>query len=121
MNYSTPRQCGCLFTGLLDICGVQVPAGTKPCCYMCCPQNYTEQWFMDHPDQYSRHPAMFLGQVSTDDVQADGCAAKYYHEAMQVSIAFETMQARHRLHSLAAHNALEYRWQLFRSVVWLVP
>ena len=26
---------------------------------------------------------MFLGQVSTDDVQADGCAARYYHETMQ--------------------------------------
>ena len=30
---------------------------------------------------------MFLGQVSTDDVQADGCAAKYYHEAMQANNA----------------------------------
>ena len=26
---------------------------------------------------------MFLGQVSTDDVQADGCAARYYHEVCQ--------------------------------------
>jgi hypothetical protein len=26
-------------------------------------------------------------QVSTDDVQADGCAAKYYHEAMAANNA----------------------------------
>ena len=43
----------------------------------------TEQWFAEHPDDYARHPAMFLGQVSTDDIQADGCAATYYHETMQ--------------------------------------
>ena len=51
---------------------------------MCCPRGVTEEWYQKHPRDYARHPAMFLGQVSTDDVQADGCAAKLYHEAMQM-------------------------------------
>jgi hypothetical protein len=29
------------------------------------------------------HPAMFLGQVSHDDEEADGCAAQYYHDTMK--------------------------------------
>eukprot|EP01046_Picozoa_sp_COSAG06_P098508 COSAG06_NODE_44612_length_362_cov_0.581749_1_plen_48_part_01 len=30
---------------------------------MCCPKGYTEEYYHDHPDEYHRHPAMFLGQV----------------------------------------------------------
>jgi hypothetical protein len=64
--------CCCCLSVCLPVC-----AGL-----MCCPEGVTEQWYEDHPEDYKRHPAMFLGQVSTDDVQADGCAAKLYHEAM---------------------------------------
>ena len=52
--------------------------GLSQLCYQ-----VTEHYFLEHPEEYHRHPAMFLGQVSTDDVQADGCAALYYHEACQ--------------------------------------
>jgi hypothetical protein len=66
-------------------CSAAAPNGPEapPCCYMCCPQGVTEAHYQKDPAEYKRHPHMFLGQVSTDDVQADGCAATYYHEAMQ--------------------------------------
>ena len=50
---------------------------------MCCPQGSTESYYAQHPEEYAKHPAMFLGQVSHDDNEADGCAAQYYHDTMQ--------------------------------------
>jgi hypothetical protein len=38
---------------------------------------------LQHPEAYKSHPAMFLGQVSHYDNEADGCAAQYYHDTMQ--------------------------------------
>ena len=35
-----------------------------------------DRYYMDHPEDYHKHPAMFLGQVSHDDNEADGCAAQ---------------------------------------------
>jgi hypothetical protein len=64
----------------------------KVCCYMCCPQGVTESYFQEHPEEYAKHPAMFLGQVSHDDQEADGCAARYYHETMQAHNATSEMQ-----------------------------
>eukprot|EP01048_Picozoa_sp_COSAG05_P011230 COSAG05_NODE_1045_length_6054_cov_5.306969_4_plen_304_part_00 len=66
-------------------CSLDHPDGPDApiCCEMCCPVGETESWYGDNLDEYARHPHMFLGQVEVDDVQADGCAARYYHEAMQ--------------------------------------
>jgi len=58
-----------------------------PCCNMCCPQGETEAWYKTHPEDYRKHPAMFLGQVEHKDVMADGCAASMYHGAMQANNA----------------------------------
>jgi hypothetical protein len=77
------RDCDASPNCMTPGCSTQTTPGVKPCCNMCCPEGVTEKWYEDHPADYSRHPAMFLGQVSTDDVQADGCAARLYHEAMQ--------------------------------------
>ena len=53
-----------------------------PCCSFCCPANYTEQWYEDHPEDYPSHPAAFMAQLSTWDQNADLCAAKNYHETL---------------------------------------
>ena len=47
-----------------------------PCCQYCCPRNYTEQFYYDHPEEYRRHPPTFLAQMSTADKNADLCAAR---------------------------------------------
>jgi hypothetical protein len=47
-----------------------------PCCQYCCPRNYTEQFYYDHPEEYDRHPPTFLAQMSTADKNADLCAAR---------------------------------------------
>ena len=51
--------------------------GTK-----CCPTDFTEQYFYDHPDKYSQHPPAFLSQTSLQDENADLCAASHYHETL---------------------------------------
>lgn len=47
-----------------------------PCCQYCCPRNYTEQYYYDHPEEYIHHPPTFLAQMTTADKNADLCAAK---------------------------------------------
>eukprot|EP01052_Picozoa_sp_SAG31_P016166 SAG31_NODE_1061_length_10108_cov_5.521930_8_plen_142_part_00 len=37
--------------------------GRQPCCSFCCPQNFTEQYYVDHPERYVDHPPTFLVQV----------------------------------------------------------
>lgn len=54
-----------------------------PCCNYCCPQHFTEQWYLDHPQDYATHPPVFLVQHTTVDVGSDTCAALNYHETMQ--------------------------------------
>ena len=55
----------------------------QPCCQYCCPQNVTEQWYLDHPEEYARHPPTFLVQMSGPiDINADLCAGRNYHETM---------------------------------------
>ena len=36
-----------------------------PCCQYCCPMNTTEQWYLDHPEDYATHPPTFLAQMTT--------------------------------------------------------
>ena len=55
-----------------------------PCCDFCCPQNFTEQWYLDHPQDYATHPPVFLVQHTTVDENSDTCAAINYHSTMQV-------------------------------------
>ena len=57
--------------------------GVQPYCQQCCPRNYTEQYYFDHPEAYSTHPPMFLAQTTTVDTHADLCACKHYHETLQ--------------------------------------
>eukprot|EP00041_Stephanoeca_diplocostata_P008930 m.133456 g.133456 ORF g.133456 m.133456 type:complete len:544 (+) comp17541_c0_seq3:216-1847(+) len=52
------------------------------CCALCCPRNYTEQYFDDYPEQYHLHPPVFLSQMSTYDINADLCATRNYHATM---------------------------------------
>eukprot|EP01052_Picozoa_sp_SAG31_P023454 SAG31_NODE_1934_length_6875_cov_2.868506_4_plen_358_part_00 len=54
----------------------------QPCCQYCCPQNVTEQWYLDHPEDYNKHPPTFLAQMTTLDINADLCAGKNYHDTM---------------------------------------
>ena len=44
-----------------------------PYCGQCCPRNYTEQYYADHPADYSKHPPIFLSQTATVDNHADLC------------------------------------------------
>jgi hypothetical protein len=56
----------------------------QPCCQYCCPQNYTEQWFKDHPGDYkNKHPPAFLVQMRTKDINADLCAGSNYHDELR--------------------------------------
>jgi hypothetical protein len=54
----------------------------QPCCQYCCPIGVTEQWYLDHPQDYKTHPPTFLAQMTSIDINADLCAGKNYHEAM---------------------------------------
>jgi len=54
-----------------------------PCCQYCCPKGVTEQWYLDHPEDYKTHPPTFLAQMRGPiDINADLCAGKNYHETM---------------------------------------
>lgn len=55
--------------------------GGQPYCELCCPTNYTEDYYAAHPDQYTKHPPTFLIQTELDS-GADSCAAKHYHATM---------------------------------------
>lgn len=57
----------------------------KTYCQQCCPRNYTEQFYADHPEKYVDHPPVFLGQLATGDSHADACACKNYYESMQTN------------------------------------
>ena len=46
-------------------CGGANATGPKPCCGYCCPTNFAEQYFHDHPDQWHSHPPAFLVQMAT--------------------------------------------------------
>jgi hypothetical protein len=54
----------------------------QPCCQYCCPAGVTEQWYLDHPEDYRSHVPTFLAQMSTVDINADLCAGRNYHETM---------------------------------------
>ena len=56
-----------------------------PYCGQCCPRNYTEQHYSDHPADYKTHPPIFLSQTSTVDNHADLCACKNYYETLQAN------------------------------------
>lgn len=65
--------------------------GTTPCCDYCCPAEFTEQWYSDHPEDYSKHPEMFMVQVTTVDENSDTCAAINYHNTMKAHGGKSTM------------------------------
>ena len=50
-------------------------------CRLCCPTNYTEDYYDEHPEKYPTHPPTFLIQTELDS-GADSCAARHYHETM---------------------------------------
>ena len=58
-----------------------VARGGQLHCGYCCPDNYTEDYYHDHPGEYSSHPWTFLVQT-TFDANSDSCAAKHYHATM---------------------------------------
>ena len=93
MCYATPplavSQCaGCTTTsshggGVGGGCSNDVvAAGDIPQCEWCCPANYTESWFVTHPEDYVKHPPAFLAQMSTVDKNADLCATRNYHDTL---------------------------------------
>jgi hypothetical protein len=51
-------------------------ASVVPYCGQCCPRNFTEQHYEDHPSDWPKHPPMFLAQQSTEDTHADLCATR---------------------------------------------
>lgn len=55
--------------------------GGEPYCDLCCPQNYTETFFAEHPEAYWNHPPTFLIQTELDS-GADSCASVNYHRTM---------------------------------------
>ena len=98
-NWNAIESAGCTPTVAEDFCAGKDPRNQTVCCNYCCPQGVTERYnhsgqsallrqivikdlfnwnryYMDHPEDYHKHPAMFLGQVSHDDNEADGCAAQ---------------------------------------------
>ena len=48
-----------------------------PYCGQCCPRNYTEEHYDVHPEDWHKHPPMFLAQQSTEDTHADLCATRW--------------------------------------------
>lgn len=42
----------------------------------------TEQFYLDHPEDYGTHPPTFLAQMRTLDINADLCASRNYHATM---------------------------------------
>jgi hypothetical protein len=58
-----------------------VAAGDTPSCMFCCPSNYTEDWYHDHPEEYASHPFTLLAQTEVDN-EADSSAAANYHHTM---------------------------------------
>ena len=84
---SSPSCAGAGFNGYSGCstctkdCG-EVHRNGPPCCSKCCPSNYTEQFFVDHPSEWARHPPTFLAQGSSRDGNADLCASQNYHETM---------------------------------------
>jgi len=68
-----------------------VAGGGVPSCDFCCPMNFTEQWYHDHPAEYPSHPPAFLAQLRTIDKNADLCAARNYHETMRAHGAPSTL------------------------------
>lgn len=62
-------------------CGAENRTG-PPCCSKCCPTNYTEQYYFEHPEDFHTHPPAFLAQGETQDENADLCACKNYHETL---------------------------------------
>ena len=58
---------------------------TDVCCDWCCPHNFTELYFQEHPEAYRYHPPALLYQLSTYDVNADLCAAKNYAATLQAN------------------------------------
>jgi hypothetical protein len=75
-NSNALEGAGCMPTVAEDFCAGKDPRNQTVCCNMCCPQGTTESFYLQHPEEYAKHPAMFLGQVSHDDNEADGCAAQ---------------------------------------------
>lgn len=61
-------------------------AGGPVFCSQCCPANFTEPYYAQHPEAYLAHPPVFLAQTSTADAHADLCATRNYHETLQVNI-----------------------------------
>ena len=55
--------------------------GSAPECDYCCPRNYTEDYYSEHPEEYEAHPFTLLGQTEVDQM-ADSSAARNYHEGM---------------------------------------
>ena len=47
----------------------------------CCPDNYTEDYYAEHPEDYVSHPFTLLGQTQVDN-EADSAAAANYHATM---------------------------------------
>lgn len=69
--------------GLGGECSVDVvAAGGKICCDYCCPTNYTELYYKQHPEAYSKHPPVFLAQNGVSDGNADLCAARMYYDEL---------------------------------------
>lgn len=64
-------------------CSSDLAPNITPACDYCCPVNYTEQWFQDHPADYALHPPAFLAQLRTADKNADLCAGRHYHDTLR--------------------------------------
>jgi hypothetical protein len=51
------------------------------CCRYCCPNDYTEEFYVEHPEAYDSHPFTLLAQTEVDN-EADSSAAANYHATM---------------------------------------
>jgi hypothetical protein len=59
-------------------CSATMPQPVE--CEYCCPENVTEMYYMEHPEDYKTHPPVFLAQSEKSDMNADLCAAKNYYD-----------------------------------------
>ena len=60
---------------------------SQPYCQLCCPRNFTEQFYQDNPEAYATHPPTFLVQT-TVDFCSDSCAGRNYHECATTTSPF---------------------------------
>ena len=110
-------------------CGSQNSSGDPRCntctpsiptfCTQCCPSDFTEEFYAEHPESWPAHPAVFLTQMSTVDSNADLCAAKNYYNTLAahgVKTELVLVPPRHRFGAHSCICAVSLAQQRYKAL-----